>query len=189
VEFSLDLVIIYDFLDGSKIIVGEVNHHSRLYTFSHFTHKSDYVYLLTRDNEECRLWHERFGHLNFKYLDHLSNGGMVDGLPHIHYIDGVFQGYILGKHFEEKFNIGKSWRELSLLELVHIDITGPFQNPSIDKSKYVVTFIDDFSRYTWVYFLKLKSKVFECLKDFKHLVENQTRKRIKRSIQEMEESM
>jgi transposase InsO family protein len=44
---------------------------------------------------------------------------------------------------------------------------------------YVLTFIDDFSRYTWVHFLNLKPEVFECLKDFKHLVENQIGKRIK----------
>ena len=64
--------------------------------------------------------------------------------------------------------------------MVHSDITGPFPHPSINKAKYVLTFIDDFSRYTWVYFLKLKFEVFECLKDFKHLVENKKRKRIKK---------
>jgi hypothetical protein len=37
-----------------------------------------------------------------------------------------------------------------------------------------------FLRYTLVYFLKLKSEVFECIKDFKHLVENQIGKRIKK---------
>jgi hypothetical protein len=89
VEFNLDSVIISDLLDGSKIIVGEVNHHSRLYTFSQFTQKYDYVSLITHANEESRLWHERFENLNFKYLHHLSKGGMVDGLPHIQYRDGV----------------------------------------------------------------------------------------------------
>jgi hypothetical protein len=46
VEFTPDSVIIYDLLNGSKIFIGEVNHHSRLYTFSHFTHKSNYASLL-----------------------------------------------------------------------------------------------------------------------------------------------
>jgi transposase InsO family protein len=84
------------------------------------------------------------------------------------------------KHPEEKFNRGKTWRASSLLKLVHSDIISPFSLPLINKAKYVIIFIDDFSRYTWVYFLKLKSDVFEYLKDFKHLVENQTRKRIKK---------
>jgi hypothetical protein len=49
--------------------------------------------------------------MNFKYLDQLSKSGMVDGLPHIQFIDGVFQVCILGKHPEEKFNTGKAWRK------------------------------------------------------------------------------
>jgi hypothetical protein len=81
---------------------------------------------------------------------------MVDGLPHIQYMDRVFQGCILGKHPEDNFNIGKAWRASSLLELVHSEITGPFPHPPISKDKYVLTFIDDFLRCTWVYFLKLK---------------------------------
>jgi hypothetical protein len=52
VEFTPDSVIISDLSDGSKIVVGEVNHHSRLYTFSHFTHKYDYISLLTHANED-----------------------------------------------------------------------------------------------------------------------------------------
>jgi hypothetical protein len=89
-EFTLDSVIIPDLSNSSKIGAGKVNHHSRLYIVSHFTHKSDYISLLTHDNEESKSWHERFGNLNFKYLDQLSKGGMVDGLPHIQYVDGVF---------------------------------------------------------------------------------------------------
>jgi hypothetical protein len=77
VEFTSDSAIISDLSHGSKIVVGEVNHHSRLYTFSHFTHKSDYIYLLTHANEESKLWHERFGHLNFKYLYQLSKGLII----------------------------------------------------------------------------------------------------------------
>jgi transposase InsO family protein len=56
---------------------------------------------------------------------------------------------------------------------------GSFPHPSINKARYVLTFIDDYSRYTWVYFLKKMSEVFEHLKDFKTLVETQTGKKIK----------
>ena len=44
---------------------------------------------------------------------------------------------------------------------------------------YYVSFIDKFSRNTWIYFLKKKSKVFDKFKEFKALVENQTEKKIK----------
>jgi hypothetical protein len=51
--------------------------------------------------------------------------------------------------------------------------------PSLGKNVYYVSFIDDFSRKTWIYFLINKSKVFDKFKEFKALVENQTEKKIK----------
>jgi hypothetical protein len=51
--------------------------------------------------------------------------------------------------------------------------------PSLGKSVYYVSFIDKFLRNTWIYFLRIKSEVFDRLKEFKALVENQTEKRIK----------
>ena len=56
---------------------------------------------------------------------------------------------------------------------------GPVPVPSLGKSLYYVSFIDDFSRRTWVYFLRQKSEVFSKFKEFKALVENQTNKKIK----------
>ena len=64
------------------------------------------------------------------------------------------------------------------MDLVHSDLMGPFPHSSINKVRYVLTFIDDYSHYTWVYFLREKSEVFEHLKDFKDIVETQTGKKI-----------
>jgi hypothetical protein len=51
--------------------------------------------------------------------------------------------------------------------------------PSLGGSLYYVSFIDNFYRNKWIYFLRKKSEVFKRFKDFKSLVENQTEKRIK----------
>jgi transposase InsO family protein len=58
-------------------------------------------------------------------------------------------------------------------------VFGPIPIPSLGKSVYYVSFIDDFSRNTWIYFLRKKSEVFDKFKEFKALVENQTKKIIK----------
>ena len=50
---------------------------------------------------------------------------------------------------------------------------------SLSGHEYYVTFIDDFARKTWIYSLKTKGEVFARFKEFKALVENQTRKKIK----------
>jgi 5'-3' exoribonuclease 2 len=50
---------------------------------------------------------------------------------------------------------------------------------SLSGCEYYLTFIDDHSRKTWIYFLKVESEVFKRFQEFKALVENQTRKKIK----------
>ena len=59
------------------------------------------------------------------------------------------------------------------------DVFGHVSVPSLGKYVYYVSFIYDFSRNTWIYFLRKKSKFFDRFKDFKALVENQTKKIIK----------
>ena len=66
-----------------------------------------------------------------------------------------------------------------MLDLIHSDIIGPLPTPSYGNSKYVLNFIDDFLRYYWLYFLKLKSEVFETFKVYKDLVENACENTIK----------
>jgi transposase InsO family protein len=63
--------------------------------------------------------------------------------------------------------------------MIHSDLMGPFMHPSINKVRFVLIFVDDFSCFTWIYFLRKKSEVFQHLKDFKALVETQSRKKIK----------
>jgi hypothetical protein len=96
---------------------------------------------------------------------------MVKGFRDIHFSEGVSEGCILGKHPKEKFEKGKENIASSSLELVHNDLMGPFPPPSISKERYILIFIDDYSCYTWVYFLKQKSEFFEHLKDFKAILE------------------
>jgi transposase len=62
---------------------------------------------------------------------------------------------------------------------VHNVVFGTVSIPSLGKPVYYVSFIDEFSRNTWIYFLRNKSKVFYRFKEFKALVENQTEKIIK----------
>jgi hypothetical protein len=58
-----------------------------------------------------------------------------------------------------RFPFGKT-REKRILELVHSDVFGPVLVPSLGLSMYYVSFIDDFSRNTWIYFMRKKSNFF-----------------------------
>ena len=65
------------------------------------------------------------------------------------------------------------------LELINSDVCGPMSSTSLSGFKYYITFIVDYSRKTWIYFLKAKSEVFEKFKEFKALIENLSDKKIK----------
>ena len=65
----------------------------------------------------------------------------------------VYQGCILGKHLEEKHDKGKTWTDTYVMELIHSDIIVPFSHPLFNRVECILTFIDDHSKYTYVFFL------------------------------------
>ena len=112
-------------------------------------------------NDAQSLWHMRLGHLNFKYLSKLSKFNLVRGLPNIsfkktHVCDACQLGKLTKASFKSK-NIVSTKRPL---ELLHLDLFGPTRIASINHSKYVFVIVDDYSRFTWVIFLKNKSDAF-----------------------------
>ena len=62
---------------------------------------------------------------------------------------------------------------------LYTDICGPMSTRALSGDEYFVTFIDDHSRKTWIYFLKTKDEVFDRFRELKALVENTTGKKIK----------
>jgi hypothetical protein len=139
VIFTPNSMDIYDMQTNSRVSTNEVNHQSILYTFSEFI-EPDSALLRTHVDESSRIWHERFGHFNFRYMQQLSKHGLVDGLPEIHFSRGVCEGCVLGKHPQEKFNKGKSQRVFTPLDLIHSDLMGPFLHPSISKARFFLIF-------------------------------------------------
>jgi hypothetical protein len=108
VEFTTDSAVITDISTGSQLAHRIAYHGSRLYLFSHFVPKYIITVFLSKYNDISRLWHEIFGHLNYKYLHKLNKENMVEGLSVIKFTSGVCQGCILGKHPEKKFEKGKA---------------------------------------------------------------------------------
>ncbi|KAH9735937.1 hypothetical protein KPL71_017913 [Citrus sinensis] len=140
--------------------------------------------ILFRAKDACHkdqswTWHLRYGHLNFGGLELLFKKNMVKGLPYINHPDKLCEGCLLGKQFRKSFPKESNSRAQKPLELIHTDVCGPFKPNSLGKSNYFLLFIDDFSRKTWVYFLKQKSEVFEAFKKFKAAVEKESGYQIK----------
>jgi hypothetical protein len=70
-------------------------------------------------------------------------------------------------------------KKIENLELVHTDVWGLAQVSSLGGSRYYVTFIDDVTIKTWVYFIRQKYDFFDTFNKWKALVENETGKRLK----------
>eukprot|EP00253_Pinus_taeda_P034563 PITA_34563 len=133
---------------------------------------------LVVSGEKTMLWHQRLGHIGEKGLRILHGKGMVEGMSNSSLDFDFYENCVYGKHNYVSFPSGGK-RAKQILELVHSDVFGPVKVPSLSKSVYYVSFIDDFSRNTWMCFLKKKSEVFDKFKEFKALVENQIEKKLK----------
>ena len=66
-----------------------------------------------------------------------------------------------------------------VLDYAHSNLWGPAQVPSLSGGRYIVTFIDDFSRKVWLYILKTKDQAFGKFKIWRTLVENQSEMKLK----------
>ena len=83
-----------------------------------------------------------------------------------------------GKHTKKTFAISES-KAKGILEIIHSDVCGPMSSSSLSGYVYYVSFIDDFSGNTWIYFMKNKYEVFSKFKEFEAFIENHTEKKIK----------
>ena len=92
--------------------------------------------------------------------------------------EGIFKGCAKGKNIKNLFPKSET-KIKGALELIHSDVCGPMPSTPLSGYEYYITFIDDYSRKTWIYFLKAKDEVFGKFKEFKALIENHLEKRIK----------
>jgi transposase InsO family protein len=104
---------------------------------------------------------------------------VVTGLPKFKvYDEGVCKGCAQGKNINNPFPKRDNKVE-GILDLIHSDVCGPIPSTSLSGFVYYASFIDDYSRKTWAYFLKSQDEVLRKFKEFKSLVENIFKRKIK----------
>jgi hypothetical protein len=176
VSFENNVCTIFD-IPPSKMVIAKIkmtnNRMFPLHMKSEMMEKIGASFKAS-SQDQAWVWHLRYGHLNFKGLCLLQRNEMVRGLPPIQAPISSCESCILGKQHRKIFPKEMSYRAWAPLEIVHTDLCGPMQTPSLGGSIYFLTFIDDYSRKTWVYFLKHKSETFDKFKEFKALVEKQS---------------
>ena len=119
-----------------------------------------------RVRNEIKDWHNRLGHVNPDKLKHMVKEGLVNGLQLAGDTKMPFcETCQFGKHSRKSFP-KTAVRSERVLEIVHSDVCGPLQENSVGGNRYFVTFVDDYTRYTAVYFMAAKSEVLKYFKEF-----------------------
>ena len=127
------------------------------------------------------LWHRRLGHVGMKQLNKLVKHDLVRGLKDVKFEkDKPCSACQAGKQHGNP-HPSKSFMDTHKpLELLHMNLFGPTSYTSIGGNKYGFVIVDDYTRYTWVYFLNDKSDVFDLLKSFIKRVQNEFETPIKK---------
>ncbi|GJT14072.1 putative ribonuclease H-like domain-containing protein [Tanacetum coccineum] len=169
--------------DESQVVL-RIPRERDLYTFSisELQPEQNVTCLVAKASlDESTRWHRRMAHVNFKTINKLAKEGLVDGLP---------LKVFTNEHNCVACNKGKqhkaSYKHISAvrlitetLQLLHMDLFGPTNIRSIDQKYYSLVVTDDFSRFTWTFFLGTKDETFYVLKEFIALIENQLNKKVK----------
>nr|GEW88982.1 hypothetical protein [Tanacetum cinerariifolium] len=130
--------------------------------------------------DESNLWHRRLGHINFKTINKLVKGNLVRGLP-----TKAFENHntcVACKKGKQHKSSCKT-KPVSFINQppfrLHMDLFGPTFVKSLNQKSYCLVIIDDYSRFTWVFFLATKDETSLTLKNFITGLENQLSLKVK----------
>ena len=120
-------------------------------------------------------WHRRLAHLNYNTIIKMASNGTVEGLNLANKNVPLepCSGCAFGKHQRSPFPTGRT-RGTYTGELIHSDLCGPMETATPNGSLYFVLFIDDFSGWRFISFLKTKSEAATRFQELIHVVRGET---------------
>ena len=108
------------------------------------------------------LWHQRMGHASYNHLSIVSKHESVSGISKLSRVNNMVCGPCqLGKQTKAKHPGTKKFATSRPLELLHLDLMGLTRTESFGGKRYIMVVVDDFTRYTWVIFLRSKLDALE----------------------------
>ncbi|GJR75583.1 putative ribonuclease H-like domain-containing protein [Tanacetum coccineum] len=145
--------------DGVELLKGSRG--SNLYTISvEDMMKSSPICLLSKaSRNKSWLWHRRLNHLNFGTINDLARKDLVRGLPRLKFEkDHLCSACQLGKSKKHTHKPKTENTNLEVLNTLHMDLCGPMRVQTVNGKKYILVIVDDYSRFTWVKFLRSKDE-------------------------------
>ncbi|GJV58560.1 retrovirus-related pol polyprotein from transposon TNT 1-94 [Tanacetum coccineum] len=154
-------------INGADLLKGSRS--TNLYTISiDDMMKSSPICLLSKASKsKSWLWHRRLNHLNFGTINDLARKDLVRGLPRLKFEkDHLCSACQLGKSKKFSHKPKSKNTNMEVLHTLHMDLCGPMRVQSIKGKKYILVIVDDYSRFTWVKFLRSKDETPEFVINF-----------------------
>nr|GEY88967.1 retrovirus-related Pol polyprotein from transposon TNT 1-94 [Tanacetum cinerariifolium] len=118
------------------------------------------------------LWHHRLSHLNFGAINHLARQGLIRGLLKLKFEqDHLCSACAMGKSMKKSHKPKSEDTNQEKLYLLHMDLCGPMRVESVNGKKYIIVIVDDYSRFTWVKFLRSKDDALDFIIKFLKMIQ------------------
>ncbi|GJU75106.1 retrovirus-related pol polyprotein from transposon TNT 1-94 [Tanacetum coccineum] len=157
-------------LEGVDLLFGSCD--TNLYTISlDDMLKMSLICLLSKVSKtKSWLWHHRLSHLNFGTINKLAKDGLARGIPRLKFQkDHLCSTCELGKCKKSSHQPKAEDTNQEKLYLLHMDLYGPMRVASINGKMYILVIVDNYSRFTWVRFLRIKDEapeaIIKCIKN------------------------
>nr|GEV54148.1 hypothetical protein [Tanacetum cinerariifolium] len=168
--------------DESQILL-KIPRKDNMYSFDikNIVHKETLACLVAKATlDESLLWYSKLGHINFKNINKLVQDNLVRGLPIKRFEnDQTCVVCLKGKQHRVSCKSKVLNPITKLLFMLHMDLFGLTFVSSLMHKKYCLVITDDYSRFSWVFFLATKDETNEILKNFIKEIENLVDKQVK----------
>ncbi|GJT50813.1 retrovirus-related pol polyprotein from transposon TNT 1-94 [Tanacetum coccineum] len=170
-------------LEGVDLLTGSRG--NNLYTLSlgDMMASSPICLLSKASKTKSWLWHRRLSHLNFGAINHLARHGLVRGLPKLKFEkDHLCSACAMGKSKKKPHKPKSEDTNQEKLYLLHMDLCGPMRVASVNGKKYILVIVDDYSRFTWVKFLRSKDEALDFIIKFLKMIQVRLKVLVRRII-------
>nr|GEZ94523.1 hypothetical protein [Tanacetum cinerariifolium] len=118
------------------------------------------------------LWHRHLSHLNFGAINHLARKGLVRGLPKLKFEkDHLCSACAMGKSKKKSHKPKSEDTNQEKLYLLHMDLCRLMRVESVNGKKYILVIVNDYSRFTWVKFLRSKDEAPDFIIKFLKMIQ------------------
>nr|GEY57172.1 integrase, catalytic region, zinc finger, CCHC-type, peptidase aspartic, catalytic [Tanacetum cinerariifolium] len=168
-------------LDGVDLLTGSRG--NNLYTLSiQDMMESSPICLLSKASKtKSWLWHRYLSHLKFDAINHLARQGLVRGLAKLKFKkDHLCSACTMGKSTKKSHKPKSKDTNEEKLYLLHMDLCGSMRVESVNGKKYILIIVDDYSRFTWVKFLRSKDEASDFIIKFLKMIQEQLKVLVRR---------